>query len=68
MAFGTILPRSRRKSSGDTSPQEVIRGVYELAPEAVITSMLDVVVDTSGSEGLDALARRVQEKKRERES
>ena len=47
--------------------QEVVRGVYELAPEAVINSMLDVVVDASGMEGLEALARLVEEKKRERE-
>ena len=46
---------------------EVLRGIYELAPEAVINSMLDVVVDASGSEGLDELARLVEEKKRERE-
>lgn len=45
---------------------EVVRGVYELAPEAVINSMLDVVVDASGREGLDALARLVEEKKRQR--
>ena len=47
--------------------QEVLQGIFELAPEAVINSMLDVVVDASGPEGLDELARLVQEKKRERE-
>jgi predicted transcriptional regulator len=46
--------------------QEVLRGIYELAPEAVINSMLDVVVNASGREGLDELARLVDEKKRER--
>ena len=47
--------------------QEVLQGVFELAPEAVINSMLDVVMDASGIEGLDELARLVEEKKRERE-
>ena len=47
--------------------QEVVRGVYELAPEAVINSMLDVVADASGPDGLDALAALIEEKKRERE-
>lgn len=45
---------------------EVLRGIYELAPEAVVNSMLDVVVDASGSDGLDELVRLVEEKKRER--
>ena len=45
---------------------EVLRGVYELAPEAVVNSMLDVVADASGEEGLEDLARLVEEKRRER--
>lgn len=73
-----LLRRAKRRDVWHYSPtlsqeqfrsqvaQEVLRGVYELAPEAVINSMLDVVVDASGTEGLDALARLVEEKKRER--
>lgn len=46
---------------------EVVQGAYELAPEAVVNSMLDLVMDASGREGLEHLARLVEEKKRERE-
>lgn len=74
-----LLRRAKRRGVWHYSPRlsqeefrrdvadEVIRGVYELAPEAVLNSMLDMVADDSGSEGLDALARLIDEKKRERE-
>lgn len=45
--------------------QEVIAGVYTLAPEAAINSMLDLV-DATDPEGLDALADLIKRKKRER--
>lgn len=73
-----LLRRAKRRDVWHYSPRlsqeefrrevarEVIRGVYELAPEAVLNSMLDVVTDASGYDGLDALARLIEEKKRER--
>lgn len=45
--------------------EEVISGVYALAPEAAVNSMLDVV-DACDSEGLDALAELIERKRRQR--
>lgn len=73
-----LLRRAKRQGVWHYSPRlsqeefrrdvarQVMRGVYELAPEAVLNSMLDMVADASGPDGLDALARLIEEKKRER--
>lgn len=45
--------------------QEVVASAYELAPAAAVNSMLDLV-DASGPEELDRLARLIEEKKRQR--
>mgnify|MGYP001451900394 CR=1 FL=1 len=45
--------------------RQVIKGVFSLAPEAAISSMLDIVAATD-PEGLEALARLIKEKKRQR--
>lgn len=59
-------PRLSQEEFRRDVADQVIRGVYELAPEAVLNSMLDMVADASGSDGLDALSRLVEEKKRQR--
>lgn len=45
--------------------EEILAGVYELAPESAVNSMLDLV-DASSPEGLDQLAALVEEKRRDR--
>lgn len=45
--------------------EEVIAGVYALAPESAVNSMLDLV-DASSPEGLDALAELIEQKRRQR--
>lgn len=72
-----ILQRKRRKGVWHYAPRltrdefrqqvahEVIAGVYTLAPESAVNSMLDVI-DASDPGGLDALAELVERKRRER--
>lgn len=45
--------------------EEVIAGVYALAPESAVNSMLDLV-DASSPSGLDALAELIEQKRLER--
>jgi predicted transcriptional regulator len=70
-----LLQRRRREGVWHYSPRlsrdefrrqvayEVISGVYTLAPEAAVNSMLDVV-DASDPGGLDALAELIERKRR----
>ena len=72
-----LLQRRRRRGVWHYSPrlsrdefrrqvaEEVIAGVYTLAPEAAVNSMLDVV-DACDPGGLDALAELIERKRRER--
>lgn len=47
--------------------QEVVAGLFELAPDAAISSMLDEV-DAANPDGLDALAALIERKRREKRS
>lgn len=58
-------PRLSRDEFRRQVAHEVISGVYTLAPEAAVASMLDVV-DACDPGGLDALAVLIERKKRER--
>lgn len=58
-------PRLSRDEFRGQVAREVIAGVYTLAPEAAVNSMLDVI-DASDPGGLDALAELVERKRRER--
>lgn len=58
-------PRLTRDEFRGEVAREVVEGVYELAPEAAVNSMLDVI-DASDPDGLDALAELIERKKRER--
>lgn len=58
-------PRLSRDEFRRQVAREVISGVYTLAPEAAVNSMLDVV-DASDPRGLDALAELIERKRRER--
>jgi predicted transcriptional regulator len=58
-------PRLERDEFRRQVAHEVIAGVYELSPEAAVSSMLDLV-DASDPEGLDALAALIERKKRDR--
>lgn len=58
-------PRLSRDEFGQRVAREVVQGVYTLAPEAAVNSMLDVV-DASDPEGLEALTELIERKKRER--
>lgn len=58
-------PRLSRDEFRRQVAEEVIAGVYTLAPAAAVNSMLDVV-DACDPGGLDALAELVERKRRER--
>lgn len=58
-------PRLSRDEFRRQVAQEVVAGIYTLAPEAAVNSMLDIV-DASDPDGLDALAELIERKKRER--
>lgn len=58
-------PRLSRDDFRRQVAQEVVAGIYTLAPEAAVNSMLDLV-DASDPDGLDALAELIERKKRER--
>lgn len=59
-------PRLSQEEFRRQIAEEVIAGVYALAPESAVNSMLDLV-DASDPSGLDALAELIERKKRERE-
>lgn len=58
-------PRLSRDEFRRQVAAEVVAGVYTLAPEAAVNSMLDIV-DAADPDGLDALADLIERKKRER--
>lgn len=58
-------PRLSREEFKRQIAQEVIAGVYALAPESAVNSMLDLV-NASHPQGLDELASLVEQKRRER--
>ena len=58
-------PTLTREAFHDEVARQVITGVYGLAPEAAVNSMLDLV-DANDPAGLDELERLIAKKKRER--
>lgn len=60
-------PRLSREEFHRQVAHEVIAGVYALAPESAVNSVLDIV-DASDPGGLDALAELIDRKKREKGS
>lgn len=60
-------PRLAREEFHRQVAHEVIAGVYALAPESAVNSVLDIV-DASDPGGLDALAALIERKKREKGS
>ncbi|HEX9606594.1 MAG TPA: BlaI/MecI/CopY family transcriptional regulator [Gemmatimonadaceae bacterium] len=58
-------PRLSREEFKRQVASEVIAGVYALAPESAVNSMLDLV-DASHPKGLEELASLVEQKRRER--
>lgn len=60
--YETVL--SRDEFRGQVA-HEVISGVYSLAPEAAINSMVNVV-EAQDPKGLDALAKLIEQKRRQR--
>jgi len=58
-------PRLSREEFKRQVADEVIAGVYALAPESAVNSMLDLV-DASHPKGLEELASLVERKRRER--
>lgn len=59
-------PRLTQEEFRRRVAEEVIAGVYALAPESAVNSMLDLV-DAASPEGLDELAALIERKKRERD-
>lgn len=59
------VPRLSQEEFRHQVAEEVIAGVYALAPESAVNSMLDLV-DASSPDGLDALAKLIERKRRER--
>ena len=59
------VPRLSQDDFRHQVAEEVIAGVYALAPESAVNSMLDLV-DASDPDGLDALAELIERKRQER--